>query len=139
MSIKEYKALGNKDRQPRKNEEHNHQAAFFEILNLNTRENPNLQYIHAIPNGDYRPKSVAARLKAEGVKSGVADIFTPIRGRGFSGMYLEMKFGNNIMSPSQIKFRDFVLTQGFFFKTCYTVDEAVKTVEWYLGIDLRIR
>jgi len=42
--------------------------------------------IHAIPNGGARSKATAGRLKAEGVASGVPDLFVPAW-----GLWVEMK------------------------------------------------
>ena len=42
--------------------------------------------IHAIPNGGARSKATAGRLKAEGVSSGVPDLFIPAW-----GLWVEMK------------------------------------------------
>jgi hypothetical protein len=43
-------------------------------------------YIFAIPNGDGRSKSAGARLKAEGVSSGVPDLYVPAW-----NLWIEMK------------------------------------------------
>ena len=82
------------------NKEHSHQRAFFAWCNMafrygydvaqdmeaytNTnyykelgRGDPRLEWIHAIPNGGLRNKATASNLKAEGVKSGVLDVFLP--------------------------------------------------------------
>lgn len=64
-----------------------------------------LTMLHAIPNGGYRDKITAGKLKAEGVKRGVPDIFlplpkwagmvAPLNGRStpcmWAGLYVEMK------------------------------------------------
>lgn len=68
---------------------------------------PELRWLHAIPNGGYRDKATAGKLKAEGVKRGVSDIFLPLPMRGpivggsyqgqelqthlYCGLYVEMK------------------------------------------------
>ncbi len=59
--------------------EHAQQAAFFCWLANNAqRIDPRLMFAFAIPNGGERNAAVASRLKAEGVKAGVPDIFIPI-------------------------------------------------------------
>ena len=52
---------------------------------------PALKWVHAIPNGGERNIAVASRLKAEGVKSGVADVFVPVAVQPWHGLYLEFK------------------------------------------------
>lgn len=39
---------------------------------------PELRWLHAIPNGGYRDKVTAGKLKAEGVKRGIPDVFLPL-------------------------------------------------------------
>jgi hypothetical protein len=59
-----------------------------------------LSRMHAIANGGKRDKITAAKLKAEGVKPGVPDIFLPVPmpmsglnrwDRRYCGLYIEMK------------------------------------------------
>lgn len=72
--------------------EHAHQVALFAwIAQDGVRKWPALQWAHAIPNGGARDVPTAGRLRAEGVKAGVFDIFVPVAVNGWHGMYLEMK------------------------------------------------
>lgn len=61
---------------------------------------PDLELLHAIPNGGHRDKVTAAKLKAEGVKAGIPDVFLPVaRSFGvpggpvtwYHGLYVELK------------------------------------------------
>ena len=52
---------------------------------------PDIDLLHAIPNGGHRNKATAGRLKAEGVKRGVPDIFLPVPKNGYHGLYIELK------------------------------------------------
>lgn len=63
---------------------------------------PELHWLHAIPNGGLRDKKTAAKLKVEGVKRGISDVFLPLVMRGvaplgnviptlYSGLYVELK------------------------------------------------
>lgn len=45
----------------------------------------------AIPNGEARARTVAMRLKLEGVSPGVPDLFIPVPANGFHGLFIEMK------------------------------------------------
>jgi len=57
--------------------------------------------IHAIPNGGARSKATAGRLKAEGVASGVPDLFVPAW-----RLWIEMKRAKGgSLSPEQ---KDFI-------------------------------
>jgi hypothetical protein len=52
---------------------------------------PELKLLHAIPNGGYREKITASRMKAEGVKAGVPDIHLPVPRGGYASLYIELK------------------------------------------------
>lgn len=64
--------------QERNNPEHQEQAALFAHMALLEDKYPDLTSIFAVPNGEYRPPQVGARLKEEGVKAGVLDICVPV-------------------------------------------------------------
>lgn len=53
------------------------------------------RWLHAIPNGGLRDKITAGKLKAEGVKRGIPDVFLPVPLRSATafhcGLYVEMK------------------------------------------------
>lgn len=145
--------------------EHAHQRALFAAINQKIREclqfiQPSqlrlaecLRWVHAIPNGGERHAAVAGKMKAEGVKTGVADIFCPVPKKHFEqsglnvhenefvycGLYVEMKkperrnHKDGGLSDEQKLFRDFVISQGYAYCVCYTWDEAFKAILNYLG------
>lgn len=63
---------------------------------------PELDCLFAIPNGGQRHIAVAAKLKREGVRAGVPDIFVALARGGYHGLFLEMKFGKGRLSDKQI-------------------------------------
>jgi hypothetical protein len=73
------------------NSEHGHQVALFAWMAQNFDKYPQLKLCFAIPNGGERNKAVAANLKAEGVRSGVPDIFLPAAIDRWHGLFIEMK------------------------------------------------
>lgn len=125
--------------------EHDEQVALFNFLSTKETQYPELKWIHSIPNGGHRHISVARKMKAEGAKAGVLDVFVPIPKVGLAhkfdftnihGLYIEMKYGKNTMTDSQHKFADFVTEQGYLVKVCYTWIEAAKEIFDYLGLEL---
>ena len=89
--------------------------------------------------------TTAKKMKAEGVKAGVLDVFVPVaiiqhrddpRSYWIHGLYIEMKFGKNRMTTNQLEFTDFVTVQGYLVKVCYTWIEAAKEIFDYLGLEL---
>ena len=73
--------------------EHAHQKAFFAWLNIEAhyKRHPMATVAFAIPNGGKRDAITASRLKAEGVKPGVADICYPVPHSPYHSLWIEMK------------------------------------------------
>jgi len=102
--------------------EHAQQAALFAWIAQQT-DHPELKLAFAIPNGGLRNKVTAARLKAEGCKAGVWDIFLPVpRGR-WHGLFIEMKVGNNTLTTPQREFAE-KLVLRYKLDVCWSWDEA---------------
>lgn len=62
--------------------------------------------LFAVPNGGSRNKAEAARLKAEGVLSGVADLILLKPNRKYGALLIELKYGKNKQSPTQIAWQN---------------------------------
>jgi hypothetical protein len=71
--------------------ESSHQIALFDWIRLMEKQDARYSSIFAVPNGGRRNVSEAARMKREGVKRGVSDIFVAVPSLGFHGMFLELK------------------------------------------------
>lgn len=122
--------------------EHSQQVALFAWAADNVGKYPALAYMFAIPNGGLRDMRTAVSLKAEGVKSGVCDVFLPyakaVRNYELHGCFIEMKIEkyrkhkNGGCSEEQIEFIDYVRTSGYACKVCYNWEEARDTLIAYL-------
>lgn len=112
------------------NVEHKIQVAFFEYVSYIPAV---CNLVFAIPNGGLRHISVAKRLKAEGVKAGVADVFVSIASGEHHGLYIEFKYGKNKQTLKQKEFETNVKAQGYEYKVCYSVDEAIEVLNEYLS------
>ena len=116
--------------------EHAHQAALFCWAGAKARTVwPGLKWLYAIPNGGERGMATAARLKAEGVKSGVSDVALAIAQRGYHGLYIEMKKPGGKESKEQKEYGAFLKEQGYFYACCDHWELAAKTISWYMGIE----
>lgn len=122
--------------------EHAIQSAYFAALAMMTRDlnEPRLTWVHAIPNGGVRDAVTGALMKAEGVKRGVADVCLPFPCGNHPFAYLEFKRPchrdepDGGLSADQIVFRDFVVSQGAFYRVVYTWREARDATLAYLTL-----
>jgi len=110
--------------------EHEEQAKLFGW----TRNHPKLPWMFAIPNGGLRNKATAVRMKSEGVKAGVWDIFLPVPSGQYHGLFIEMKWGKNVLTPAQKEFGDYATQQGYCCKVAYSAEEAIEIIDEYLGL-----
>lgn len=122
--------------------EHAHQAALFCWAYKKTATVwPELKWLYAIPNGGERGAATAARLKAEGVKSGVSDVCLPLARRDYHGLYIEMKKpasegkAAGKESPAQIEFGAFLRVGGYYYCCCHDWEEAARTIAWWMGVE----
>lgn len=117
--------------------EHAMQRAYFCWCNQQT-EDPRLKRCFAIPNGGERNKAVASRLKSEGVKSGVPDVFVPIPVGIYHGLYIEFKkpgrekHKNGGLSDEQSDWKEYFLSQNYGYFVAYSYGQAADTVVKYL-------
>lgn len=136
MNLDEYHAWLATQKQPkptRDDREHQEQAALFQWAALMEPRIPALRLLFAIPNGGDRHPAVAAKLKAEGVKAGVWDIFLPVAKRGYIGLWLEMKVNGNTLMPAQADWGMAMLDQNYTCKICHDWTTAARHIVIYLG------
>lgn len=88
--------------------------------------------LFAIPNGGFRNKSTAVKLKKEGVLAGVWDIFLSVPTSEYGGLFIELKYGRNKLTEYQKAFRQ--ANTGYKYEVVYTVDEFIKAVSTYLKL-----
>lgn len=89
--------------------------------------------MYHVPNGGSRNKIEAARLRAQGVKSGVPDLCLPVARGGNHGLYIELKRrrGGRI-SEEQVRWIDGLLEQGYAAAICKGWQEAASVIIDYL-------
>ena len=135
--------------------EHTEQVALFNWCKLMEGRHPQLALIFAIPNGGKRHIGTARKLKAEGVRSGVPDIFLAcprmpydfhdlIVGDantvGFSdevkfGLFIELKAGKNKPTKNQLKWIEDLRAERYEVEVCYGFLEAKAVIENYLRLE----
>lgn len=155
----------NNRRQNKSHHEDDEQEAFFKWIAF---AHPDIdKATFAIPNGGKRLPLEAARLKKQGVKAGVPDIFiakpvtyksqkepTEITGDEgkqeiltewkyfvYCGLFIEMKrsaeSGKSSCSYPQLFFHKILTENGYMVAVCRGWQEAQKVVEHYLGLECK--
>ncbi|MEQ3620552.1 MAG: VRR-NUC domain-containing protein [Marinobacter sp.] len=90
--------------------------------------------LFAVPNGGDRHRIVAAKLKAEGVRKGVPDLWLPVPRRGFHGLVIEMKrIKGSTASAEQLDWLEFLGEQGYLVAVCKGAQAAIDTIQGYLA------
>lgn len=117
--------------------EDQHQQAYTDWAWYNRNLYPELDLYHHIPNGGRRDKKTAARLKAQGVKAGVPDIFIPAPADGYHGLYIELKVDGNYADEEQNNFLDAVTKHGYFACIAYGWRAAAMATEIYFAHGMR--
>lgn len=93
--------------------------------------------LFAIPNGGHRHMLTAVRLKAEGVRSGIPDLFLASAigdeyGNLWGGLFVEMKAGKGRESEQQKEVRQY-MQKGYQSVVAYSAEEAISFIKSYLG------
>jgi hypothetical protein len=122
--------------------EHDIQSALFSWAQLQTALYPELALMFAIPNGGKREKRqdkkgrwfspTAQKLKREGVKRGIPDIFLPCARGGSNGLFIEMKAQDGRVSPEQASVHKILWEEGYAVIVCYSLESAIMLITWYL-------
>lgn len=84
-----------------------------------------------IPNEGKRTSRYGKSLKDMGMRPGVADLFIGMPRRGYGGAWLELKSKNGVLSDSQAEFLDDMAKQNYFTQVCFSIEDAIKTINWY--------
>jgi hypothetical protein len=96
-------------------------------------------FLIAIPNGGNRNPKEAARLKAQGVKAGVSDLFLALPANGACGLWIELKAPKTATtkagkpSQSQIDWLESMAQVGYAARLCYGWQAAKQTIQEYLA------
>lgn len=91
--------------------------------------------LFAIPNGGFRTKTTAARLKDEGALAGVADLFLAVLRGGWGGLFIEMKTTakGSGLSKAQREWGANV-RDDYGYVVCRTLEEFQFQVRRWIGI-----
>lgn len=93
--------------------------------------------LFAIPNGAKRNIVTAVKLKAEGVKKGVADLFLCAPSNEYHGFFIELKAGKNGLSKEQKDFAEYAKSQGYKCETFWDWQLAAEQIDAYLKLNTK--
>lgn len=79
--------------------------------------------LFAIPNGGHRHKAVAGKMKAEGVRSGVADLLLLVPTEQHRGTFIEMKIDGGRQQDTQKLFQKSVEQVGYRYVVIKSFDD----------------
>jgi hypothetical protein len=92
-----------------------------------------LAALFSVPNGAHVSKAQAGKLKSEGLKAGVPDLFLAIPRGGYSGMFIEMKrITGGIVSEAQKEWHRRLTDNGYKVVVCRGFDVAKEEIIKYL-------
>lgn len=108
----------------RRNDEERLQASLASYLGYAARKDI---LWFAVPNGEKRSKATAGRLKAQGVRAGVADLVFVLRDG--TAAFLELKVNGNRQSPAQVEFQASCERMQVPYAVATSFDQAVAILE----------
>jgi hypothetical protein len=111
--------------------EHDNQKIVLSFCN----KHPELSVIFAIGNGGLRDLGTAIKMKAEGVKKGVPDLFLPLAKNGFNGLFIEMKVEGGRASKEQTEWIEKLNANGYRAVICVGYKSAIEELKNYAGIE----
>lgn len=93
---------------------------------------PELKWLYHIPNEGKRESG--KKYKAMGLKKGVSDLCLPYPKGCYTGLYIEMKFGDNRPTREQMEFLADMESAGHYTCICYCAEAAIEVITKYLEL-----
>lgn len=120
-----------KSRKPPSEEEHRLQSACVQWYRARF---PKMKHnLFAVPNGARRDRVTGAKLKAEGVLAGVADLILLKSNRYYGALLIEMKTVKGRQSETQRQWQTAITADGYKYVVCRSLEEFISEVTEYLG------
>ena len=97
---------------------------------------PEVQLLHAIPNGGFRGMKAGRDLKAEGVLPGIPDLFLPVARDGYHGLYIELKNAKGRVKDDQWEIMQQLYAGGYAVALCNEMRFPLLIIHNYLKGEL---
>jgi hypothetical protein len=126
-----------------KHPEDAHQEALFTWAARAKGKHPDLDMLFHVPNGGARDAREGGRLKAQGVRPGVPDIFLDVPRGAFHGLRIELKatraelLRKPTVSDDQQAWLARMNGHGYRALVCEGWESAREEIERYLGLESR--
>lgn len=91
-------------------------------------------YLIKITNEGKRTRITGHRMKMEGLKAGVSDLFLAIPTKKLSGLWIEIKKEGGALSYNQILWLERMILMGYGAFIAYSVDKCINAIKGYLGM-----
>lgn len=93
------------------------------------------QLLFAIPNGGQRNIITAKRMKDEGVRSGIPDLFLAVPRGNFHGLFIEMKKPQGgVVSENQKACMEMLSNNDYCVTVCRGFVDAQEAIKGYLSL-----
>lgn len=97
---------------------------------------PEVPWLYAVPNGGFRHKAVAGKMKAQGARAGVLDFNLDIARGGYHGLRIELKRrAGGTVTPAQKLWILWFTKQGYLAVVCRGWEEARDRLVDYLSLE----
>ena len=113
--------------------EHQHQSALFQWWKVvHHRYRLPEKALYHTPNEGKRSVYAAAKLKAEGMRTGLPDIVLAVPRGGYGALYIELKTQKGRPSQDQLEYIDILCSCGNVAMICRGWETAKAIIEAYL-------
>lgn len=85
-----------------------------------------------VPNEGKRSYTTANNLRAQGLKKGVPDIIIFEPRKGYHGLAIEMKVGDNKPTAEQKHWLRSLTERGYMAGVCYSAESAIRVIRGYI-------
>ena len=113
--------------------EYDDQCAIIQWRDYNLKKHPELFLLEGSMNGIKLPIGLAVKAKKQGMLKGMPDLRLPVSRHGFNALYIELKYGKNKPSPTQLYVMRRLEDEGAMCQVCYGSKAAIDAITSYLG------
>ena len=117
-----------------KSSESQEQKAFIQECRWLANSIPEYGLVFKIPNEGKRTFAYAAKMKAEGMESGVPDVFCAIMRKDYGGIFFEFKSAKGKLSKEQEAWGEKLRAAGYLVFIVTSAKHAMLLLKQYLSL-----